>query len=503
MSGKPDINRLLAEVARRRQTEQNLDWDVLMFGPQRAFIEDESRLKAACCGRRSGKSHGIGLAMLKAGFQYPGSTPMYMNGTRASIKKDVWPALRDINEAQALDLRFIESDGSVKLPNGSTILSFGVGTRKEMDKIRGGKPPIACIDECQNMGSDLAYLVSQVVLPSTADYKASVLLTGTPNASCTGPFHDILHGGALSDTSSALNWSTHHWTMAANPYITDVEEEYDLMCAAMGWTRQSPGFLREMMGLWVRDTQGLAFHISGDMIVDEADLSGADDWEYILGVDLGTKDPCAFTVLVSSKFRKMTYVLESYQDQFTTLTAGSEIERLMATYPIAGPIPADSGGQGQAFVGQWKTTHPYLPVVPVKKGYGSVDMGINILNADARIGKVKIVKKGCAQLIDQMQTLVWDDKESITGVRRIKRGDRYPDHCADSLRYAYTRVRTYDRGKAHDYPALAERTPEWFLKQAQKRKAEVMAEKELAEKPAWQKMTMRPGTSLRTFRKLK
>lgn len=482
MSSKDDDDetrrRLLEEVARRRSRLARLDWDTLMFEKQKAFIRDKSRLKVACCSRRAGKSHGAALALTEAGFKHPGSYPIYMNANRASAKIILWPALIELNEKLSLGMNFNQTTGDVGLPNGACIKVFGVGTRREMDKSRGGKPPLVVVDEAQNMGSDLSYLISQILLPATMDYKAPILVTGTPNAACSGPFHDIVHGGSLTGDENGLRWSVHHWTAADNPHIVDVEDEYDLAIRANpGWSLTHPAFLREYKGLWVRDTQGLAFVLTPDMIVDHFPEKDADDWRYVLGVDLGTVDPCAFTVLATSRSLQITYILESWRDEYTTLSCGSEIERLQDQYRFAGPHVVDSGGQGAAFIRQWKDTHPTLAIEPVRKGYNSVDMSIAIYNADAHAGKVKIVRQGCQQLIDEQQILVWDDRRSPTGVRSIKRGSVYQDHCADSLRYAYTKVRTWStKGWVYN-DDIEPGSAEWFTREASRFKAEVLAEK--------------------------
>jgi hypothetical protein len=279
--------------------------------------------------------------------------------------------------------------------------------------------------------------------------------------------------------------------MEDNPYIVDLEDEYELACAASGWTRQSPGFQREMLGKWVRDDQGMAFYMNQSLLVDEFDDYGATDWRYHLGIDLGTKDPCAYTVLATSRSLQLTYVLESFKGKYTTLQAGTEVERLQEAYPLAKPYPTDSGGQGAAFLAQWKSTHPNIPAAPVRKGFGSVDMGINIINADARAGKILFVKKGCEQLLDELNVLIWDDKVSVNGVRRIKRGDLFPDHCADSFRYAYTMVRNTDTNAFRYNPRFKEGSPEWLREKANAMRHEVLTEKTKRRKPYWQKQVAR------------
>jgi hypothetical protein len=483
----PELLRLIREAEKRAGRIEDLDWEKLMFEPQRNFIMDPGRLKVACCSRRAGKSHSVALALLKAGFQHPGSFPVYINMNRASAKVIIWPALREINERLNLGLKFNQATSDVTLPNGSTIKVYGAGSRREMDKMRGGKPPLACLDEAQNMGSDMEYLITEILLPATADYKASILVTGTPNASCSGPFYNITHGEGMGDRDAELGWSVHHWTMGDNPYILEVEEEYDLAKRAKGWTDLSPGFRREYRGEWVRDTMGLCFELPNSMIVDEFPVRDTEDWRYILGVDLGTVDPCAFTILAYSRALATTYVLMSYKDSFTTLSSGTEIERLMDLYKFDN-IVVDSGGQGAAFINQWKESNPMVPARPVKKGYDSVDMGIGIVNSDSRAGKLKIVKSSCRQLIDEMQILIWDDRKSITGKRMVKKGDNYPDHCADSLRYAYQKVRTHDtRGFGYN-DMLEPGSREWVARKASRERANVMSESTGKPKPYWQKL---------------
>jgi len=485
----PELFKLIEEAAKRSGRLAALDWEELMFEPQRKFITDPSRLKVACCSRRAGKSHSIALALLKAGFEHPGSFPVYINMNRASAQVIIWPALREIDARLNLGLNFNKATSDISLPNNSVIKVYGAGSRREMDKMRGGKPPLACLDEAQNMGSDMEYLITEILLPATADYKASVLVTGTPNASCSGPFYNITHGKGMGERDAELGWSVHHWTMEDNPYIIDVEEEYDLAKKAKGWTELSSGFRREYKGEWVRDTMGLCFELPQRMLVDEFPQRDASDWRYILGVDLGTVDPCAFTILAYSRALAMTYVLMSYKDSFTTLQAGTEIERLMDLYKFD-HIVVDSGGQGAAFINQWKESNPMIPARPVRKGYDSVDMGIGIINSDSRAGKLKIIKSSCKQLIDEMNILIWDDRKSITGKRVVKRGDNYPDHCADSFRYGYQKVRTHDT-RGFGYADMLEKgTPEWYERKAAEIKAEALTPPEKA-KPFWQTLVTR------------
>lgn len=481
----PELLSVLREVQKRSEKLDLLDFHELTFGSQREFIADESRLKVACCSRRSGKSHGVAILLLKHALQKPGCTPVYINMNRASAQLIIWPALRDLSNKFDLNLQFIKSSGDVIVPNGSEIRVFGAGSMREMDKVRGVGTTltIACLDEAQNFGADMEYLIRSVILPATADHKAPIVVTGTPNQTCAGPFHEICHqSGEMVEAlaKEGFGWSVHGWTMKENPYIKDVEEEYLLAKAANGWNDNTPAFRREYFGEWVRDTAGLCFDLHESMFVEEFPEGDAEDWVYPLGIDIGTKDPCAFTVMAFSPTLGVTYVLQSYRDQFDTIEAGNEFDRLMQVYPIEVGV-VDAGGMGARDIDLWKKTHPWLPAIKAVKGPGSVDMGISIINADMRAGKVKFLRKGCAQLIDEMRLLSWDEDLRGIGRRTVKKGDH--DHCADSFRYGFQRVRTHDTPVTFPKEVVEKDTEVWLAHKARALKKEAL--KEPVQKPTW------------------
>jgi len=482
---------LLALYATQKNALAKLDFTELLHPKQLAFANDPAQFRVACCSRQSGKSHCAALIALKAAIEIPGSTPVYINMNRASAQYIIWPPLMELNEKYGLGLEFIKTTSDIRLPNGSVIKVFGAGSLREMDKIRGigATLNLVILDEAQNFGSDMYKLIREILLPATVTHKAPILITGTPGAACAGPFYDIVHGGGEmfkgDDDNQLMGWSQHSWLMKDNPYIPDVEEQYRVHKAANNWTDASPPFRREYLGEWVRDTDGLCYYSKNSMVVDRFPIERASDWRYILGVDVGTKDPWSFSMLATSRDVQATYVLESVEKQLTTLEAGDVVGDFMDIYPCH-TIVVDTGGQGAAPVAQWKDTHPLLPIQPVKKGYGSVDMGIQIINADIQANRLYFVKGGTVDLRMQMGVLIWDHKASPTGARRVKRGDGYPDHCADSMRYAYTKVRTW---KTAQYGESAlQSSVENARRHAAKMKRDILSESPETEVPFWEKL---------------
>lgn len=481
--------KLLELYAKQRAALEKLDFDKLLHKEQQKFANDPAQFRVACCSRQSGKSHAAAIIALRAAVETPGSTPVYINMNRASAQYIIWPPLMALNEEHGLGLEFIKTTSDIRLPNGSVIKVFGAGSLREMDKIRGigSTLNLVILDEAQNFGSDMYKLIREILLPATVTHKAPILITGTPGAACAGPFYDIVHGGGEMFKNDAgdqmMGWSQHKWLMRDNPYIPDVEHQYKVHKAANNWTDASPAFRREYLGEWVRDTEGLCYYNKESMVVPRFPMERAHDWRWILGVDVGTKDPWSFSMLATSRDVQATYVVESYEKQLTTLEAGDEVGALMEQYPCHTVI-VDTGGQGAAPVAQWKDTHPLLPIQPVKKGYGSVDMGVQIINADIKADRLFFVKDTTMDLRTQMATLIWDHKASPTGARRVKRGDGYPDHCADSFRYAYTKVRTW---KTATYGQGVMMGDDKMRRDIARRREEVMNEKD-EKKPFWQQL---------------
>jgi hypothetical protein len=484
--------KLLELYAKQRHALSKLDFEELLHPKQLIFANDPAQFKCACCSRQSGKSHAAALIALRAAVEKPGSTPVYINMNRASAQYIIWPPLMELNEKYDLGLEFIKTTSDIRLPNGSIIKVFGAGSLREMEKIRGigATLNLVILDEAQNFGSDMYKLIREILLPATVTHKAPILITGTPSAACAGPFYDIVHGGGEmfkeeTDGDKPIGWSIHHWIMKDNPFIPDVEEQYRVHKAANNWTDASPAFRREYLGEWVRDTEGLCYYQQPSMWVDRFPIERANDWRYILGVDVGTVDPWAFTVAATSREAQATYVLESFSSHLTTIEAGDRIMELREDYPITTTV-IDTGGQGANPVKQWKDTHPTIPAEPVKKGYGSVDMGISIINADIQAGRLFFVKGHTEELRGEFNALIWDQKRSPTGARRVKRGDAYPDHCADSFRYLYTKVRTW---KTHSYgQGVLLGSAEQWERDAIRRKEAVMAEANDKPLPFWRKL---------------
>ena len=305
-------------------------------------------------------------------------------------------------------------------------------------------------------------------------FGGSIVLTGTPNAACAGPFHDIVVG-------KQPGWSVHGWTMFDNPHLPNIASYVDDMLHRRGWTREHPGFRREFLGEWVRDAEGLVFRLDeARNVIEEADLSG-DEWDYVLGIDLGFNDPSAFVVLAYSPERAKCIVVDSWKESDLIPSAvAAKVEALRERWPI-GRIVADSGGYGKGIVEEMKQKFG-LPILSARKQDKAAF--VELLNGDLRAGVLQIPRSE-RPLLDEMRLLQWDSRAVERG--RLQYDARFADHLCDALLYAWRECRHQGDDGVRDLPKPG--TPDWH--EAQAKHALALAERQFGERedrPWWDSM---------------
>lgn len=420
-----------AELASRARRRTKLDPGELLFGEQLKFALDESHNIAACCSRRSGKTYGIAFKLLKKAHQFPGCYCLYIVQSRESAKDILWAPLLELNRRLELGLHFRENDGNVFLPNGSKILLKGAGNKREIDKLRGIKYPIAVVDEAQNFTTQhLEYLLNQVIEPSTLDYgkDGQVLITGTPNAACAGYFYEATAKGRHG-------WKTYKWTVRENPHIAaDVDQFLEETLRRSNWPANHPQFLREYHGEWVRDAEGFVYRFKKEInTVSTFDPNLASDWDFMLGVDLGYNDPTAFVVLAYSEELGQAHVVESFKKRdLIPSKVAVEIELLMQRFRFS-KIVCDTGGFGKGYAEELKQKHG-MHVVPAKKRDKAAY--VEMINSDLASGILKIAADENEELIEEMQLLQWN-QQKLEDTGKLIEDSRTENHLCDGLLYAW------------------------------------------------------------------
>lgn len=473
--------KILQQVSETARSARKVDFGSLSFGPQRKFIEDDRRFVTAVCGRRAGKTDGMALKALRTALSNPHSQIPYLTNSRPQAKRNFWPKLLHWNRKLDLGAKFNGADLTMTLKNGSQIILGGANDEAEIERYRGSAYPLVIIDEAQSIRSFLQPLVEEILAPATLDYAGQIVMIGTPNPTCTGFFFEASTGLIRDAETGEPIWYNHHWTGYDNPNLDqafregkhrDVKkaleraaQEIDALRRLQGLSETDPKYLRETLGQWVRNEEGLVYPIPDRAIIPELP---DDSWSYVLGVDVGYVDASAFVVLAYSSQRMQIVVAESFQrTEMIPSAVAAEVDRLVAKYDIESVV-VDPGGGGKAYVEEMKQKYGLPAKVAQKRAKIA---NIEMLNGDIRSGIFQIVGPTNEELLEDAALLQWDynriNKRRHGGQvskDSLRIDDRTPDHLLDAMLYGYRECRAmYDPEVEGPRPGTAE----WLAKEEQ------------------------------------
>lgn len=320
--------RFRQEILQRSKIEKIIDQN---FIKQASFINDTSRLKAAQCTRRAGKSSGDGRALFQAALSQPAVSCLYLGLTTESARnimiKDI---MIPLNEKFKLGARFLETPLKTILPNRSVIYYTGVdANEKEKAKLFGQKYKRVVVDEGGAFHIDARELIYSVLKPSTIDYGGDILFTGMPTNNVNSFFYDVTNG-------KEPGWSVHKWSALDNPYMKEkFQAEIDEMIRLNPLVVETPWFRQMYLNEWVVDLSALVYKFNEERnLIDE--LPQVDKpWNYALGVDLGYEDDTAFSVLAWNEDLRGLYGVESFKKKGMDLfEVAATINALKGKYPF-------------------------------------------------------------------------------------------------------------------------------------------------------------------------
>lgn len=435
-----------------------------LFGPQRAFVFDTAKRVMSDSGRRSGKTWGLGARILRVADGHPGETiPVFERTATAESARVLWKTLQTINETYNLGASFHNSRLVCTLPNRAEVAILGADTQEAADKARGGRYPAAFVDEAGTFRHHiLKYLLDEVLEPALLDFGGSLTLTGTPTPR---------RQGAFWEAKGNSEYSVHSWTFLDNlalPVGKEREGLDEAGCLAWrinqlqqtlkrlnapewrGIVAAMPAHIqREWFGHWAEDDSQLIYKVArlnycepdgGPVKTPNLARPG---WHYLIGVDVGWNDPCAFVVVAWRRDEPDLWVLESFQEQHLLTDAiAANLDRLRARYPNA-PIVMDAGGHGGKLVEQTMVRKYGLRVEAAKKR-GKWDR-IAFLNSDFVSGRIRIVQQLNRDLIADLLQLR-NAPPAPDGTVPDKEHPADDNHLPDALLYAATAVYGIRRG---------------------------------------------------------
>lgn len=414
---------ILKEQAKRQGNR--IPWLQSSFQQQTDFINDPSRLKAAICTRRAGKSYGMGEYAIRTCCEHPGSSVLLVGLTRESIKriyiKDV---LSVINQKYKLGAEFNKSELSMSFPNGSVLYMAGADAdESEMLKFLGQKFRLVIIDESSMYTNiDLRELVYAILKPAVADYRGTIALIGTPSNYTNSLFFDIT-------TGKEGGWSTHSWTAYDNPHIRDQwKEEIDFLKLHQPGIELTPRFRQHYLGEWYVDLSALVYKYS-PAVNSAMGLPLDNVFHYVLGVDLGYEDATSFVLGAYSFHDPHLYIVRAEKGSKMLLTdVATRIQDLMRRYDV-GTVVID--GAAKQAVEEMKQRYS-LPLTTAEKAHKR-DF-IELMNTDLQTGKI-LVLPGCEALTEEWELLIWDEKQRKAGNWIENSG--CDNHAADAALYMW------------------------------------------------------------------
>lgn len=422
---------------------------------QQRFIEDPSRLKAALCTRRAGKSYGAGLYLVQESLAHPGCTCLFIGLTRESAKRIfVRNILQDIAKKHGISGTWNGSDLSFTFSNGSVVYLVGADASAEQrEKLLGQKYRLVVIDECASFRQDLEDLVYATLLPAVADDDGSICLIGTPG-NTKGFFFKVT-------TGEKKGWSLHSWSWKDNPYTKDQIERVVLTLTTNDpLIVETPRFRQSYNGEWTVDDSKLVYSYSEDRnrALSLPSLRPGDEWTYVLGIDLGWTAESAWVVVAYSRHDPVLYVVDTFKrQQLITDKIAQKTQEFLDFYQPMLAVVVDAGGLGRNIAEDMNARHSIAYEAAKKHGkYERQQM----LNSDLITGKIKLLPQ-CEDLAEEWAELVWDERELDKG-KHVEHSS-CPDHLSDAFLYAWGRARNYAVTPIRpDSPA--EGTDEWMAK---------------------------------------
>lgn len=463
MTTRLDPRKAAEELARREANlsrAETVTEGILkeLFREQIAFVEDPSRNKAALCTRRAGKTSLWSRYCTVVALKNPKSLIRVWGIARLRTKQLLWQEFKDVCARHKIGIDAHETELTIRFANGSEIRLLGADKDKEAQKKRGDKTIMEVTLESQLFGPFLKTLVHDVAEPCLYDLKGTMCMEGTPGPVPTGYWY-WLSGDADSpdvgrwDSKGMLvangegekepvgaGWSVHRWSLLNNPYVPH-EDELERLRKKRGWTKDSPTYVREYTGRWVRE-DGVLFYKynegrNGFSLIDVQPWGPG--WQHVLGWDLGSRDDMALFVWGWHPERRELYQAGEWKKPGASAEDVIEqVERWerMGFNFIA--KVADTGGGGLMYVEQVmrRTQHNFLPAKKNEKLEH-----VRLMNDDFLSGKLKVQAGG--EYAGELSGLPKDPNWDPDSGKPPGEDPRFPNHLCDSALYSWRYALNY------------------------------------------------------------
>lgn len=179
-------------------------------------------------------------------------------------------------------------------------------------------------------------------------------------------------------------------------------------------------------GDWIADTDGLVYsRFEPRRHVLPAALATR-GWRFVLGIDYGFADECAFVVLGWAPGSHVVRVVESHKFGGMTPTVAAEFTRGLCTRYDFQRVVADTGGLGKGYAEEARTRF----LLPIEAADKANKRGYQLLLNDALANGTLQLFPGNGPLEDEWSELPWNKT-------RTQEADGFANHLADATLYGW------------------------------------------------------------------
>lgn len=429
-----------------------------LFDRQINFIDDPSRSKCAICTRRAGKTMMWPRYCFITALEKPGALIRIWGITRLRVKQLLWKEFQDVAARHKIKVKEHETELTMKLDNGSEIRFVGADKDQSAQRKRGDKTTLEVILESQLFGPFLRTLVEDVAEPCLFDTQGTMCLEGTPGPVPTGYWYWLTGGSEISGEWKSegmlvasgteqekeligAGWACHRWSLLDNPHLPHAKDELERLRKRRNWTIDSPTYVREYLGRWVKDDGALFYKFNegrNSFDLTEVVPWGA-GWKHVLGWDLGSKDDMALVAWGWHPSRRELFEAGSWKKP------GARADEVMAQIELWEKLGmdfiakvADTGGGGRMYVEEVMSR--YSQVFEPAKKTEKLDH-VRMMNDDFVSAHLK-VQRG-SLLAGEYSSLPKDPNWDPDSGKPPGEDPRFPNHCTDAALYSWRKALSY------------------------------------------------------------
>jgi hypothetical protein len=429
---------MLAASTLQRELQRRLALPRLLdacFPHQRAFIDDASRRKAAFVARRSGKTYGIVVDLIKTCLETPVVKCLYYGLTCDSAWDTIYlhmlePLCRqfDIHYRENLTKRTITFENRSYLK-----ITGDDADERQIDKALGGKYKKVVFDECQAITHDLERWIKAKLAPAMVDQQGTIILAGT-----AGDYMGERYWYRVTRSQAREpGWSVHSWTPFDNPHMAErVREDLAREKELDPEVEQTPHYQQQWLCRWVTDTEGRIYRYDPLRNGIQAHDFSSKLWRYMLGMDFGFEDDTALVVGAFHPHDDRCFIVDSFKRPKMLVQEVADL--LLGWRAKYSPFAIVGDCQNKVLVETLRAVYR-LPIQPAQK-LGK-EAHIAAMNSDFRTGKLVVVEPNNRALIKEWDELTWSEKKRLVGI--YQENPSKDNHLADAALYLHHASRHY------------------------------------------------------------